>query len=172
MKWTTDLTRLWHRVTGTVGWGIWRHQHTLTSPVEAPLSEGLTGTLSMPGWHAVTTLDNRLVALCPDAAVAELLASVPDLMEPCLRPAGTKYDPATVGIPNPSDAHEAGWQSGHEVGEAEAYDEAHRSVAELLSALESIPDSNVVAAVSLARRQWSELTEDWPTHGGEADRTP
>jgi len=171
MQWTTDLTRLWQNVTGSIGWGIWQHKHTLSDPVEVPLTADGGGTLSMAGWYAVTTLDGRMVALCTSPTVAELLTSVPDLMEPCLRP-GSKYDPATVGVPNSSDAHEAGWQHGHEVGEAEAYDEARQIVSELIDTLSVINDPAVQGAVEKARTCWNELTEDWPTHEGEADKTP
>ena len=167
-EWTKDMRALWHRVTGALGWGIWQHHDTGTKPVEAPLTASGDGTLSIPGWHAVTTLEGRLVALTTSADAAALLAAVPDLLEPCLRPAGADAVEG-AGLPLPSDAHEAGWKDGYAVGEAEAYGEARRVVEALLGALAAIPDPEVQGAVAAAREAWDDEVEEWPAHDGEAD---
>ena len=173
--WSHDMTRLWHRATGATGWGIWTHEDTFTCPVSVPLpfrtvpsrqNPETTMVVSIPGWHAVRTLTGRLVALTPSVDVAAIVANVPELMEPTLRPASA---PGTLGVPTGAQAHEHGWTAGHAVGEAEAFDEANAIVNDLLNALGQIPDPTVQGAVAQARKDWASATADWPDHEGEAD---
>lgn len=165
--WIKDMQALWQRTTRAVGWGIWLARDTVTHPVEAPLTASGVGTLSMPGWHAVTTLNGRLVALTASPDVAAMVAAIPDLLEPTLRPSGAEA--TGPGIPDPAASYETGVMHGYETGEADAYRDATAAMDALLGALAAINDPEVQGAVEAARISWREETSHWPTGPKETD---
>lgn len=167
MDWDNDMRRLWEHATTEVGWGIWRVRDTGDAPVEITLTRhGQPVLLTVPSLWAVTTLEGRPVALTGSRAVADLLATVPDLMDPALRPDGSGTHPGTASGDR---AFERGWGEGHAVGQAEAFDEATEIVSSLLDALGQIPDPEVQGAVAKARIEWDAVTDDWPAHEGHGD---
>lgn len=146
-EWKRNLTALWNRATTAVGgWGLWR-----VDPHEAS--------------YNVVSHRGTVVAVTAHKDVADLIASLPDLLEPSLRPGnGT-----SIGISDPDMAHEQGWQEGYDVGTAEAYADADTLVREMLDYFSRMTDADIQAVVKAATEHWTEITEGLPTHEGEAD---
>jgi hypothetical protein len=170
MEWEEDMQRLWTAATTQIGWGVWKTFHTAPDPVTVPTPHGQPVVLSVPGLHAVTTLDGRLVALTPTRAVADLLVTVPDLLDPPLRPDGALTQ---IGTSTPEGAHEAGWKDGYAVGQAEAYEDAKDVINELLTRLNAVAGTDAKTEVAKVRAEWSdsvgEWLDEWPTHEGQGD---
>lgn len=101
--WAGDVRRLWDRACGAHGWGLW----TVT-----PDPQGR-------GW-AVSSAAGSTVAVASDESTARLIAALPDLCEPSLRP--VHVDPGGAGLlPASLDAIVS---AARDEGYDEGYDEA------------------------------------------------
>jgi hypothetical protein len=105
MEWTKEIQRLWGRVHGAYGYGPWRVTST-------PVTVAPYGVVGASGKDIVAVGD-------PD--LAALIAALPDLCDPDLRP---REDFDSIGIATPEHAHEDGWKSGYAVGRSEMLKEA------------------------------------------------
>jgi hypothetical protein len=101
--WAGDIRRLWDRACGAHGWGLW---------AAVPDHQGR-------GW-TVFSAAGSAVAVTSDEPTARLIASLPDLCEPSLRPVHT--DPGGAGLlPASLDAVVS---AARDEGYDEGYDEA------------------------------------------------
>ncbi len=111
--WADDIRRWWDGATAAHGWGVWE------------IAAQPDGT----GWRIVTLSGDVVASGVRDERTARLLAAVPDLCEPSLRP--VDIDPGGVGVlpvafdaaivDAAADAEDRGYDEGWEEGVGEGY---------------------------------------------------